>query len=681
MQKKNKFNFFYKHLFKCFIIISFVVFIQPLRGYAQKEDNEVKSPCNEITNKKAVKLYEKGIDKKNKSLEEKIHFLKEATDLEPDYAEALYALADGQRRTANVRGTSYEAMAKNLEKVIELCPEYNPYAYFYLAQFYLSKEKYPETIKCIKKFLAKDTNAKNDQDYNQAENILSDAEFYDRVLNRPVPFNPEPVEGVSSQFNEYLAILSLDNEMCLYTRKLPVKSKDQVWESDKMAEVFMYSKRSDMDKPFDNGTMFGDPFSAGENYGGASLSMDNKTMYVTVCKTGKMGRANCDIYSTRWSDREEAWQPLENLGSNINTEDGWESQPTISSDGKMLIFATARAESRGIDLFYSTKLPNGEWTKAKPISSKINSDGNEKTPFLHSDSRTLYFSSDGLRGLGGYDIFFSRLNDKGEWSNPVNIGSPINTENDEYGFFVSLDGHYGYFASNAIKAKNKGGIDVYRFALYPEAKPEKVLLLKGQLKDEYGEPLTNGTVEVKDPVTKEVTELAVSPGKGTYAGIVRVPKDHDLVMTVKNPNTVPVVTKITPADSVNAGKKTVKNLDLKEEGIGKTFVISDINYQTNSSKLTSDSYIILDELAEYLKEKSTIKIAVYGHTDNVGDDNANLALSTDRAFSVVEYLQSQQIDKSRLSFKGFGKTKPITDNSTPEGRLKNRRTEFVILEK
>jgi outer membrane protein OmpA-like peptidoglycan-associated protein len=665
-----------------FIIAPLVIFVFISNNLQSqnKEDNKAK-PCNEITNKKAIKLYEKGTDKKNKSLEEKVQYLKQAIEVEPDYVEALFALADAQRRIANVRGTSYEPMAKNLERVIELCPDYNPYAYFYLGQYYFSKERYPETIKAIKKFLSNSENAKNDQDYNQAETLLSDAEFYDRILNHPVPFNPEPVEGVSSQFSEYLAILSHDNEMCLYTRKLPVKSKDMVWESDKMAEVFMYSKRPTIDSPFDNGTMFGEPFAVGESYGGASLSVDNKTMYVTVCKTGKYGRANCDIYSTRWSEREEAWQPLENLGPNINTEDGWESQPSISSDGKILIFATARADSRGIDLYYSTKQPNGEWSKAKPLSPKINTDGNEKTPFLHSDSHTLYFSSDGHKGLGGYDIYFSRLNEKGEWSKPKNIGSPINTENDEYGFFVSLDGHYGYFASNNIKTKNKGGIDVYRFELYKEAKPEKVLLFKGQLKDEQGEPIINGKIEVKDPVTKEVTEFAVSPSKGTYAGIVRAPKDKNLIMTVKSPNSAPIITQIKPADSVYAGKKLVKDLDLIEEAVGKSFVISDIYYETNSSKLSPESYAILDELVEYLKEKPTLKLGVYGHTDNVGNDEANMALSTDRAFSVVEYLQSKGIDKNRLTFKGFGEQKPIADNNTPEGREKNRRTEFVILEK
>jgi outer membrane protein OmpA-like peptidoglycan-associated protein/tetratricopeptide (TPR) repeat protein len=663
------------------LLITCVLFSVTDKSIAQ--ENDKKSPCNEIVNKKALKLYEKGIDKKNKSLEEKVQYLKEAIELEPEYAEALYALADGQRRSANVKGTSYEPMAKNLEKVIEICPEYNPYAYFYLAQYYFSKEKYPETIKLLKKFLGNSENAKNDNDYSIAENILSDAEFYDRIINHPVPFNPEPVDGVSSQFSEYLAILSHDNEMCLFTRKLPIKSNDKVWgiETDQMAEVFMYSSRTDIETKFNDGTIFEDPFAVGESYGGATLSMDNKTMYVTVCKTGKMGRANCDIYTTNWSEREEAWQPLQNMGPNINTEDGWESQPSISSDGKTLIFATARAESRGIDLFYSNKLANGEWTKAKPLSQKLNTDGNEKTPFLHSDSHTLYFASDGHRGIGGYDIYFTRLNEKGEWSKPKNLGSPINTENDEYGFFVSLDGHLGYFASNTIKTKNKGGIDVYRFELYQDAKPEKVLLFKGQLKDESGEPVVNGKIEVKDPVTKEVTEFAVSPGKGTYAGIVRVPKDRNLIMTVTNPNSVPVITRITPEDSVNAGKKIIKNIEIKEAEVGKSFIINDIHYETNSSKLTLESLFILDELHNYLNERNTIKMSVNGHTDDVGDDNANLALSTDRAFSVVDYLHSKGIAKERLIFKGFGETKPISDNKTNEGRALNRRTEFVVLEK
>ena len=483
-------------------------------SFAQKNKVEEKPsvPCTEMTNKKAIKLYENGIDKKNKVLEDKVHSLKEAVKLEPDYVEALYALADGQRRIAKVNNGSYAEMAKNFEKVIQLCPTYNAYAYFYLSQYYYSKEDLKKTIQYCKEFLKDASNAKNDQDYNEAEDMKSDAEFYDKILNNPVPFNPEPVEGVSSGHNEYLAILSHDNELCLYTRKLPVNYKDKVFASDKMAEVFMYSKRKGIDDKFDNGNMFVEPFRAGENYGGASLTVDNKTMYITICKQAKMGYTNCDIYQSNWSDLKNEWSAPEALGPNVNTPDGWESQASISADGNMLVFATARANSRAQDLFVSTKDANGEWTKAQSIGPKINTDGNEKSPFLHSDSRTLYFSSDGRRGLGGYDIFFTRMNDKGEWSSPKNLGSPINTENDEYGFFVSIDGHIGYFASSNLGAKSKGGIDIYSFELYKEARPEKVILLKGELKNMHGDPIDSAVVEIKNPKTKENTGISSNIG-------------------------------------------------------------------------------------------------------------------------------------------------------------------------
>lgn len=655
----------------------FLLILSPFILSAQ-DDEAKKSPCAEVANKKAVKLYEKGIDKKNHNLEEKVHFLKEAVELEPDYAEALYALGDGQRRLAKVKGLSYKPMEESFLKVLALCPDYNPYVNFYLGQFYYSKEDYPNTIKYLKVFLKNSDNAKNDNDYNEAESMLSDAKFYDQILNHPVPFNPEPVEGVSSQYNEYLAIISHDNEMCLFTRKLPVKSKDRVYESDQMAEVFMYSKRPTMDGTFDNGTIFQYPFQVGENYGGATLTVDNKIMYVTVCKKGKGGYTNCDIYQSKWSDTDQMWSDLENLGTNVNTEDGWESQPTISSDGKTLIFATARANSRGVDLFYSTLNAQNEWSKALPLSPKINTDGNDKTPFLHSDSHTLYFASDGRRGLGGYDIYFTRMNEKGEWDTPKNLGSPINTDGDEYGFFVSMDGHLGYFASNNVKTKNKGGIDVYRFELYKEARPEKVMLMKGELKETNGDPIINASIEVKDPATNQVQQFAVDKNSGKYTGIVRLPKDHNLVMTIKSPENAPKFSLITPKDSVSAGKLIKQNYEMPLAKVGGTYTINDIHYETNSSKLLDESLLILKELANYMKDHE-MKIAIQGHTDNVGNDAANLALSTDRAFSVYDYLMDLGIDKEHMQFKGFGETKPVATNDTEAGRLQNRRTEFVIL--
>lgn len=642
---------------------------------------ESKSPCPyEVTNKKASKLLEKGRDKKN-TVEERIAILTQCVEMEPEWPEAINELAVNQYKVYKVRGTNFKNCEENFKKVISLCPELNPYAYFNLGKYYYEKEQWAECMTYLKAFMKNSDNAKNDADYDEADGMLADAIFYDKMINHPVPFNPTVVDGVSSGQNEYLAIISPDNEMCLYTRTTDVKDKNQVYASDKQKEVFMYSKRANVDAKFDNGTPFIDPFNVGEDaYGGACVSVDNKKMYITICRPGKAGYTNCDIYTADYVDG--SWDNLKNMGPTINTDDGWESQPTISSDGKMLIFATARADSKAIDLFVSRKQPDGSWSKAVSIGNTINTGGKEKTPFLHSDSQTLYFSSDGNRGVGGFDIYYTRMDDKGNWAKPKNIGYPINSEDDEYGFFVSLDGHLGYFASGKLAKIGKGGIDIFNFDMPGDAKPEKVLFMRGKVLDQDGQPPLNGKIELKNAKTKEIQTYDIDRKSGEYAAVVTLKKNEDIIMTIKQEESIPVTTVYTAKDTLLAGKPIQKDIPV-ESGIqvGKAYRINNINYKTNSAILTDESLLILDELITFLKENETVTIAVNGHTDNVGKPEANLALSTDRAFSVKDYMESKGIDKSRLQFKGFGATKPVATNDTEEGRALNRRTEFMVLSK
>ncbi|MEQ1734369.1 MAG: OmpA family protein [Bacteroidia bacterium] len=659
------------------LLTTFLAVLITLNALAQ---DEKLTPCDYTpTNKKALKMLEKGRDKKN-TVEERIIILKELVVLEPEWAEAVNELVTNQYKVYKVRGTNWKPCEENFKRVIELCKDLNPYAYFYLGTYAYEKENWTEAIEMLKIFTKSPENAKNNNDYDEAEGMLSDAKFNDKMKNHPVAFNPQLVEGVSSKKNEYLAILSPDNEQCLYTRAIDVVDKNSVYASDKEKELFMYSKRANADANFDNGTLFTDPFNEGADaYGGACLSPDNKKMYITICRPGRAGYNNCDIYSVEFVDG--AWDNIKNLGPNVNTDDGWESQPTISSDGSTLIFATARADSRSIDLFQSKKQADGSWSRATSLGKTINTDGKEKTPFLHSDSQTLYFSSDGQRGVGGFDIFYTRMDDKGNWAKPQNIGYPINSEGDEYGFFVSLDGHKGYYASSKLANIGRGGIDVFNFAMPEDAKPEKVLFMKGVVKDELGNPSSTSSVELKNTKTKEVKKIDVDRKTGEYTAIVTLKRNEDIVLTVKQPDAVPTSTLYSIKDTVLGTKPVKKDIVTEEIKVGKTYALNNINYKVNSSQLTDESFLIIDELIEFLKENQPINIAIQGHTDNKGGADANLALSTDRAFSVKDYIESKGINKERLQFKGFGATKPITTNDTEEGRQRNRRTEFVITSK
>jgi outer membrane protein OmpA-like peptidoglycan-associated protein len=311
----------------------------------------------------------------------------------------------------------------------------------------------------------------------------------------------------------------------------------------------------------------------------------------------------------------------------------------------------------------------------------INTLGDEKAPFMHSDSRTLYFAArqnaegQGHQTIGGYDIFYSRMGDDGQWSKPKNIGHPINTQEDEHGLIVSADGHTAYFASG--RYKGVGGLDIYSTELPSDVRPEEILIVKGEVRDENGQLVKDALVEIKYMDTRKVETIKVDDGDGRYATVLRLKPGSDVIMTVKKADHVFESRSFNMEDTAMATVATV-DMTVQRIEVGKSYRVNDIKYATSSAAITKSSEYILDELITFLRENPTVKIRIEGHTDNVGRSEDNMALSNDRAFTVMDYLQTKGIAGPRLTFKGYGQTKPLASNDTPEGRAQNRRTEFVI---
>ncbi len=660
-----------KHLFITLLIINCVLAPQ----LSAQEENQ--SACPEITNKKAIEYLEKGRNKKKYEFKERMEYVKKALEEEPDFAEAQYEMAALQITLAVGNGTGFKPAEKYLLRAIELCPDINPYAYYYLGQIAWGGEDYAKTVSYFEKFTKNPENAKKPEDFDKAAALLRQAKFYEQIYKNKVEFDPKPIKNIDTFEDEFLPMLSPDNEFLYYTKRYMKQGKDVLF--PQQVEELTEAQRSNGEfvKPHAMDMPFNTP---GENYGGITFSLDNKHLFITVCKANKKGYVNCDIYTSDFN-REEEWGPLKNLGPNVNTEDGWEAQPSLSSDGKTLIFAGARADGKGMDLYKTEREnTNAEWQPAVNMGPQINTDKNEKSPFIHSDSQTLYFTSDGWPGVGGYDIFFAKMNDDGKWTTPKNIGIPINTEKDEVGFFVSTDGQLGYISSKDLKGKGAGGWDIFSFPLYKEARPEKILFIKGELRDETGALMSNTKIEIETMSSKKKTMLDVDSVTGKYTTVVTLKGDEDAILTVKRPDYGFYSTYIKAGDTT-IGKPIKINMDVKPIEKGATFNIKDINYKSNSADLTEESKRVLQKFAEYLNETKDLSIEIRGHTDNVGNPKSNLALSTDRAFTVMDFLLQHGIPKSRVSFKGFGDTKPIADNSTETGRAKNRRTEFVILGK
>lgn len=328
----------------------------------------------------------------------------------------------------------------------------------------------------------------------------------------------------------------------------------------------------------------------------------------------------------------------------------------------------------GYDIWKSTLKSDGYWGVPQNLGPEINTPYDEHTPFIHPDGKTLYFSSDGWPGLGNKDVFLSRLDDAGHWGKPENLGYPINTFNEETGLIVTPDGTEGLFSSNL--KRGFGDMDIYQFKMPENKKPLPITYVKGIVKDkETGAfveakvqvvNLKNGKTEYNDYTSKETGDfLAVMPIGGNYAfnassdGYLFYSENYELNSSYTN-------------------KPFLLKILLEKLKVGTNVILKNIFFNTNQYSLLPASVTELTTLVDLLNNNANISIEIQGHTDDVGNVKDNEKLSMQRAKAVYDYLLEHKIAAERLTYKGYGESKPITSNSTEENRKLNRRTSFVI---
>jgi len=646
------------------------------------------SDCPETENKKAMDLYKKAHDMQKYKKEERMAFLKQAMDLDPDYIDATFYYAEELIKTEVYEQAPFAPAAVYFQKIIQACPRYHSDPYYFIGFSYYEQEKYDDAITYLQKFLdfkdddEKKYSKKYDDYLYEAKQMIKYAKFYTDIYKHPVQFDPYPVKGLSTKYDEYLACISPDNQLAFFTRKLPFNTMEQTYSAENSLKEFFMESPKGKDGNFEEGKkMPSPPFNMGRNEGGPSITIDNNHLYFTICKDEGNSALNCDIYYCDLQNNKD-WGEITNMGPQVNDPNAWDSQPSISADGLTLYFASDRQGGYGkVDIWTTTKDPkSGEWGKAVNMGPIINTPGNDKSPFIHSDSHTLYFSSDGRFGIGGFDIFYSRADSTGKWGEPKNIGYPINSTGDDLGFFVSTDGKTGYFCSNdpnRAKGRGIGGWDIFQFTLYSEARPQQVKLVEVNTKDKEGTPLQGANVSIVNARTKENINLINDTNTGKARAIVSAKEDY--VVTINKQgfafNSIAISKKDTAIQPPSL------DMQLKEVEVGSNYTLNNIYYKTNSAQMEPISISVIDEFTKFLKDNPTIKIKIVGYTDNVGKDIDNLALSKDRAFTVMQTLQQNGITADRLSFQGMGSANPVATNSTEEGRQKNRRTEFIITEK
>ncbi len=641
----------------CSLLFGLSVTAQPELGQCDQEVEELAQ--TQIP--RALKNWKTG------NYREAERYLKKAISLAPDYADALYLLGDLKVKTLKL-GEAEALWAK----LLQVCPNYKPLVAYYLGSIYLENGKYTESIKLFNDFLE---NPEHDRGYDrEVKTALEEAKTKEKLFDNPIEFEPKPVKRISTQEDEYLATISPDQQTMFFTRRSKkINRRDGPAARVRLVEEFSAAERQP-DGNFNPGTPLPSPFNTSYNEGGPSITADNTELYFTVCED-LSGYKNCDIY---YSELDEfgAWTTPKSVGDHINRRDSWESQAAVSANGDALYFASNRKGGVGaLDIYKCVRQADDSWSHPVNLGKTINTPKNEKTPFIHSDSRTLYFTSDGHQGVGGFDIFFSRATGDSTWGKPHNIGYPINSEKDDLGLFVSLDGNTAYFASNELR---KGmGWDIYQFSLPQIAQPDKVALIQGSLKDENKNPVKDASLEIKNLKTREVTKIRVDQETGNYARVVAVKPDQDFIVTVKKKGAAFSSKYVSATEELSKGIVKAP-LEVAKLEVGKEYTLNDINFSSNSYDLTSISRSVIDEFILFLKDNPELRADIQGHTDNVGNDQDNMNLSKNRAKTVYQYVIESGIAASRVSHHGYGETRPIADNGTEEGRARNRRTVFVI---
>lgn len=590
--------------------------------------------------------------------------LKKAIARDKNFVEAFMLIGD----IYSDMGMKDEAVAAYSEAV-RINPEFFPKNFENLARVEMKAGKYNEALEHFEKYLLfKDI----PKEYRQrAVRDTASCRFAIHAMKNPVPFNPENLgDNINSADAEYHPQLTADEKILIYTRR-GLLNGGEINLNDE-GEDFYVSRNNAGE--WSKSVAIGKPINTTGNEGAHCISPDGRYLYFTACNRSD-GYGRCDIY---FSERNgDAWSEPQNLGRTINSLD-WDTQPTISSDGNTLYFISTRPGGFGkADIWKTTKDKDGNWTKPLNLGATVNSEDDEQSPFIHPDNRTLYFSSRGHTGMGGFDIFMSKKISKSSWNKPANLGYPINTGTDDYSFTVSADGMHAYYASN--RNEGKGGQDIYRFDLYPAARPTPVNYVKGIVHDFESMKKLRADIELYDLATAELVASAVSD-RVTGEYLVCLPSGKNFGLNVSREGYLfhSENFSLAAADTTKAPAPFRLDVGLHPIRVGQSTVLKNIFYETASASLKTDSKTELERIAVFLNANPNVKIELSGHTDNVGDKIYNQKLSEKRAQSVYNYLIANGIAASRLTFKGYGDTKSVTSNDTEAGRQQNRRTEMAV---
>ncbi|MCU0399471.1 MAG: OmpA family protein [Algoriphagus sp.] len=462
---------------------------------------------------------------------------------------------------------------------------------------------------------------------------------------------------------QYFPVLTADGEQILFTKRDGTGNFDK----EDIYTAFL-TNAGGWTKP----QSIAQTINSTYNEGTCSITADGNILIYTSCDAPD-SQGSCDLYVAYRING--AWQRPTNMGSKVNSR-SWESQPSLSADGRVLFFSSNRKGGfGGNDIWYTVRQSDGNWSEAKNLGSIVNTQKDEISPFMFFNNEILFFASDGHQGFGGMDIFLSRVKN-GVFNSPENLGLPINDHLDQVALFITAKKDYAYYTELNTSEGTKDRSLLYRFK-FPQGIyiGENLTVTEGKVFNaKTGQPIS-ATLSLVSLTNDSTLYQFQSDGK-TGEFMMLYPDKPISGLYVEKQGYLPKI--------YNVERDKIKNVkDLKVELVplsaGEEFVFENVFFDFNKYDLKQESLSSMKRLQKFLQENPNVNILISGHTDNVGSTSYNQTLSLQRAQSVQQFLVKGGLHPGRVLVEGKGDKEPMVPNTTSENQALNRRITIKIL--
>ena len=613
--------------------------------------------------KKAIELYTEADNYRVRGqFTQAIGLLNQAIDKDKNFFEAYYRLG-----IVYMSQKDFTTANQYLEKGLSLTsdPKKQKIFWYDLGESYFATGNYEKAETYMQSYVKEEI--ANRPKLDRAKLILRNIQFAKENASKASAYKQKKLsDTVNSYVLQYFPVLTADQQELIFTRRLgPGGNDDEDLVISRKTENGSWSMPSSI-SPNINSEL---------NEGTCAISADGRKLIFTSC-VGREGFGSCDLFeSTKMG---EVWSRPKNLGINVNSAE-WESQPSLSADGRTLYFVSDRRGGLGRrDIWISTLNEKGQWTKARNAGKPINTVYDEISPFIHVNNRTLYFASNGLTGFGGYDIFYTERDTSASWSNPVNMGSPINTHEDQFSLFITADGKKGYYSHEEPRPAGYSVSFIYEIDIPEDQQVRfKSNYVTGVIRDKTTKESLHANIELINLDKNETESLVESDSlSGRYLMVLTQGAEYALYVSKEgyifrslNFN----------YSEIRDFKPITLDIDLEKATEGTIAVLQNIFFDVDKFELKAKSKTELQKISKFLTDNQSLRIEISGHTDNIGSPSYNRELSEKRAKAVYEHLIRSGIDSKRLITKGYGSERPVSTNETEAGRQANRRIEFKIL--